>query len=327
MRKGGALGWEAEARSQERCARAAKETTVDVYGRNLSTKFGAEDAPFVVTRSLKGAEIAVTEVCVDRPLRRLSDPILKADAYMICLLLRDLPHNSYWEGGRQVSEISLRTGDVTIHSLLREPLAVIDKPVHSLLMYLPCAAFHALADQANVPRISELHYTPGEPVNDGVLRHIGLSLLPGLLTPERVNQLFMDHVTLAMAAHCAQTYGGMEPVSRPIKGGLAPRQEKRSKEMLAGDLRGETPLQEIADACGLSISHFSRAFRKSTGLPPHAWLLQIRIESAKAMLRAGDTPLCLIATVCGFADQSHFSNAFTRRVGLSPGAWRKTLLS
>jgi AraC-like DNA-binding protein len=246
---------------------------------------------------------------------------------MICLMLRDLPHNSYWEAGRQVSENSLRTGDVTIHSLLREPLAVIDKPIHSLLMYLPCAAFHALADQANVPRISQLHYNPGEPVNDEILRHIGLSLLPALRTPERVNRLFMDHITLAMATHCAQTYGGMEPVSRPIKGGLAPWQQKRSKEMLAGDLTGETTLHEIADACGLSISHFSRAFRKSTGLPPHAWLLQIRVESAKAMLRAGDTPLCLIATACGFADQSHFSNVFTRRVGLSPGAWRKTALS
>ena len=327
MRNGSAPGWEAEPRRQERCARAAKETTVDVYGRNLGTKFGAEDAPFVVTRSLKGAEIAVTEVRVDLPLGRLSDPILEADAYIICLMLRDLPHNSYWEAGRQVSENSLRTGDITIHSLLREPLAVIDKPIHSLHMYLPCAAFHALADQANVPRISQLHYNPGEPVNDDILRHIGLSLLPALRTPERVNRLFTDHITLAMAAHCAQTYGGMEPVSRPIKGGVAPRQEKRSKEMLAGDLTGEIPLHEIADACGLSISHFSRAFRKSTGLSPHAWLLQIRVESAKAMLRAGDTPLSLIAMACGFADQSHFSNVFRRRVGLSPGAWRKTVLS
>jgi AraC family transcriptional regulator len=303
------------------------QATAGVYGRNLGKKFGAEDAPFIVTRSLKSAEIAVTELCVDRPLGRLSDPIPEADAYMISLMLRDLRQNSYWEEGRQVSENSLRTGDVTLHSLLREPLALIDKPVHSLLLYLPCAAFHALADQANVPRIGELYYKPGEPLNDDIVRRIGLSLLPALRTPERVNRLFIDHITLAMAAHCAQTYGGMEPVSRPIKGGLAPRQEKRSKEMLAGDLTGETPLQEIAAACGLSISHFSRAFRKSTGLSPHAWLLQIRVESSKAMLRAGDTPLCLIAMACGFADQSHFSKVFTRRVGLSPGAWRKTVLS
>jgi AraC family transcriptional regulator len=76
----------------------------------------------------------------------------------------------------------------------------------------------------------------------------------------------------------------------------------------------------------LSVSHFSRAFHKSTGLAPHAWLLQARVESAKAMLRSGDASLSAIARACGFADQSHFARVFTSRVGLSPGAWRKVLL-
>jgi AraC-like DNA-binding protein len=117
-----------------------------------------------------------------------------------------------------------------------------------------------------------------------------------------------------MQAHC-----------RPIQGGLAAWQEKRSKEMLAGDLTGATPLSEIVQACGLSISHFSREFRRSTGLAPHAWLLHTRVETAKAMLRGREAPLSAIALACGFADQSHFTRVFTRRVGLSPGAWRKYL--
>jgi AraC-like DNA-binding protein len=93
--------------------------------------------------------------------------------------------------------------------------------------------------------------------------------------------------------------------------------------MIAGDLTGAAPLHEIAEACGLSVSHFSRAFRKSTGLAPHAWLLQARIESAKAMLRKRDASLSAIALACGFADRSHFTRVFTRQVGLSPGAWRR----
>jgi AraC-like DNA-binding protein len=241
-------------------------------------------------------------------------------------MLSDLPNNAYWEEGRQVSAYSLRADEVTIHDLRREPLAVIDKSFHSLLFYIPFAALNALADQANVPRISELRYEPGVGVFDGIIKHIGLSLLPALRTPDRVSRLFTDHMTLALAAHCAQTYGGMQIVSRPLKGGLAPWQEKRSKEMLAGDLTGATPLHEIAGACGLSVSHFSRAFHKSTGLAPHAWLLQVRVDSAKAMLRSGDAPLSTIARACGFADQSHFARVFTSRVGLSPGAWRKAVL-
>ena len=119
-------------------ANQGSRATAGVYGRNLGEKFGAEDAPFIVTRSLQCAEIAVTEVCVDRPLGRLSDPLPRVDAYMICLLLRDLPSNSYWEDGRLVSAHSLRAGQATIHDLRREPLALMDKPIHSLLCYLPC---------------------------------------------------------------------------------------------------------------------------------------------------------------------------------------------
>jgi AraC family transcriptional regulator len=307
-------------------ANRGSETMAGAYGRNLGTKYGAEEAPSLVTRSLHSTEIAVTEICVHRPPGRLSDPIPRVDAYMVSLMLSDLPNNAYWEEGRQVSAYSLRADEVTIHDLRREPLAVIDKSFHSLLFYIPFAALNALADQANVPRISELRYEPGVGVFDGTIKHIGLSLLPALRTPDRVSRLFTDHMTLALAAHCAQTYGGMQIVSRPLKGGLAPWQEKRSKEMLAGDLSGATPLHEIAGACGLSVSHFSRAFHKSTGLAPHAWLLQARVESAKAMLRSGDASLSAIARACGFADQSHFARVFTSRVGLSPGAWRKVLL-
>jgi AraC-like DNA-binding protein len=302
------------------------EAIAGAYGRTLGTKYGAEDAPSIVTRSLHSTEIAVTEVCVRRPLGRLSDPIPRVDAYMICLMLSDIPNNAYWEEGRQVSAYSLRAGEVTIHDLRREPLAVIDKPIHSLLCYIPSVALNALADQANVPRISELHYKPGLGLSDETINHISLSLLPALRTPDQVSRLFTDHVTLALATHCAQAYGGMQSVSKPLKGGLAPWQEKRSKEMLAGDLTGATPLHEIAGACGLSISHFSRAFHKSTGLAPHAWLLQCRVDSAKAMLRGGDASLSTIAQACGFADQSHFARVFTNRVGLSPRAWRKAVL-
>jgi AraC-like DNA-binding protein len=293
------------------------------YGRRLGAKFGIDDAPCIVTRSLQSAEIAVTEIRVDRPHGRLSDPIPREDAYMICLMLRDIPNSAYWEDGHEISAFSRRAGEVTLHDLRREPLVLIDNPIHFLFWYLPRAAFHALADQANVPRIEELRYDPGVAVRDDTIKHLGLSMLPALRTPDAVSRLFADHLTLALAAHTAQTYGGMQPYCRPIQGGLAPWQEKRSKDMLAGDLTGATPLNEIARTCGLSVSHFSRAFRRSTGLSPHAWLLDMRIEAAKAMLRRREAPLAMIALGCGFADQSHFTRVFTQRVGLSPGAWRK----
>ncbi len=295
----------------------------DAYGRRLGEKFGVEDVSFIVTRSLQSAEIAVTDVRIDEPLDRLSDPIAREDAYALSLVLRDLPDTSYWEDGRQVAKNTIRAGECVIHDLRRSPQVLVDKPMHSLLFYLPQTALDALADDANVPRVAELRYEPGIGVLDETVKSLGLSLLPALRAPEQVNRLFMDHLTLALVAHVAQTYGGMQPNFKPIQGGLAPWQEKRSKDMLAGDLTGVTPLNEIARACGLSVSHFSRAFRRSTGLSPHAWLLNMRVEAAKTMLRRREATLSMIALGCGFADQSHFTRVFTRRVGVSPGAWRK----
>lgn len=275
---------------------------------------------------LQGTEVAATELRVTKPLQRLSDPMPRIDAYTVCLMLHELPDNAYWEDGRQVSAISLRAGETTIQDLKREPMAMLDKRIHSLIWYLPYSTLNAVADEANVPRISELHYKPGVGALDATIQHIGLTLLPALRMPDRVVRLFTDYAMLAFAVHIAQTYGGMRTVSRRPIGGLASWQEKRAKEMLAGDLAGKISLREVAAACELSISHFSRAFRKSAGLPPHEWLLQARVESAKTMLRKRGASLPDIAKACGFADQSHFTRVFTRRIGLSPRAWRRVIL-
>jgi AraC-like DNA-binding protein len=309
---------------------AVRETSVvndtpgtGTYGRGLALNYGAEDGPFMVTRSLQRAEVAVTEVRVDRPLGQLSDPIPRQDAYMICLMIRELPRNIYWEDGRQVSAFSLPAGVTTLHDLRREPLALIDKPVHSLLWFIPQATLSTLADQTNVPRIDDLHYEPGVGIFDETIRQISLSLLPALHAPERVSRLFADHVTLAFAAHVAHAYGGMQTAPRLVKGGLAPWQERRSKELLAANLAGSIPLSTIAEACGLSVRHFSRAFRISVGAPPHAWLLQARVDRAMTMLRRREGSLSEIALTCGFADHSHFTHVFRRQVGMSPATWRR----
>ena len=295
------------------------------YGPRLSERFGVEDAPHIVTRTLQRAEIALTEVRIDQPFGRLSDPIPSEDAYVISVILGDLADSAYWEEGREHRQRALCAGDSLLHDLRRKPRVLVDKPMHSLLFYLPQKALDALADDANVPRIEELRYVPGVGAPDETIRNIGLSLLPGVRAPDEVSRLFLDHITLGLAAHIAGAYGGMQPQSKPIQGGLAPWQEKRAKEMLAGDLTGATPLSDIARDCRLSVSHFSRAFRRSTGLAPHAWLLHVRVEAAKEMLRERGSSLSMIALACGFADQSHFTRVFTRRVGLSPGAWRKYL--
>src|ERR1700730_16506711 len=194
----------------------------EAYGRRLGERFRVENAPAIVTRALRTADIAVTEIRCDSPLPEMCGPIQQEDAFLVGLHLRDTPNREYWEDGRRASVCDLRAGESCLHDLKRTPTALFNKPYHSLAFYLPRAALDAIADDANAPRIRDLSYKPGAGVNDVTIFALGSLLLPALSHPDQANPLFVDHVLLALGVHIAQTYGGMRPMSRPARGGLAP---------------------------------------------------------------------------------------------------------
>lgn len=294
-----------------------------VYGQRLGRPLHSRDAPSLITRSLRSAELAVTEARNDDPTPDLSGSLPAEDAYLVSLKLRDYPDCECWEQGRCVAKADVRAGATYLYDLKRDPRYVIDKPFHSLFFYLPRSALGDIARQPGVPRIGELSYEPGVGHDDGIIRHIGASVQEGLRRPDETNQLFVDHMMLALTAHVAQTYGGLRPSAEPNRGGLAPWQVKRACDRLESDLAGKVALQQIAAELGLSVSHFSRAFRMSTGLPPHQWLLRQRVKAAKQLMTVRDLPLSEIAMSAGFANQSHFTRVFSSMVGVSPGAWRR----
>jgi AraC-like DNA-binding protein len=88
----------------------------------------------------------------------------------------------------------------------------------------------------------------------------------------------------------------------------ASRQEDDDRNLAA-----EFSLKCLADECNLSVPHFARAFRHSTGKPPHRWLLDHRVEIAQFMMARSRASLSEIASRCGFTDQSHFTRILLRR--------------
>ena len=104
--------------------------------------------------------------------------------------------------------------------------------------------------------------------------------------------------------------------------GHEPHAVSRAKELLSSQLASPPSLEELAQAVGLSPFHFARVFRRATGLPPHSWLMQRRLEQARALLRNGCAPLS-VAMQLGFADQSHLSRQFKQAYGVAPGQYRQ----
>lgn len=107
------------------------------------------------------------------------------------------------------------------------------------------------------------------------------------------------------------------------QGGLAPWQVQLSLRLLLNDLSAGHPIKQVADHCGLSRSHFEKAFKVSLGTPPHRWLVRQRVEQAREMLDKTNDNIRLIALSCGFTDQSHLTRVFRAIVGSSPAAWRR----
>ncbi|MDG9923622.1 MULTISPECIES: AraC family transcriptional regulator [unclassified Pseudomonas] len=126
----------------------------------------------------------------------------------------------------------------------------------------------------------------------------------------------IDEVMLALYAQISQR-------RRQQSASLAPWQERRAKELIASNLGGELSIARLAAECGLSRSHFSRAFHGSTGYSPQQWRTHLRIERAKALLGGEGRSIAEVALDCGFADQAHLARVFSRLVGLPPSQWRR----
>ncbi|MFZ6747082.1 helix-turn-helix domain-containing protein [Undibacterium sp. JH2W] len=108
-----------------------------------------------------------------------------------------------------------------------------------------------------------------------------------------------------------------EPDSQPE---AAPPAIQHARSLIDDDPTAELSLQTLAQQQGLSRFQLLRAFAKSTGMTPHAYILQRRLQQARRLIAAG-MPLVQVAGECGFADQSHMTRLFIRNFGLSPGAY------
>ncbi|MDQ7981832.1 AraC family transcriptional regulator [Paraburkholderia sp. SARCC-3016] len=132
----------------------------------------------------------------------------------------------------------------------------------------------------------------------------------------------------ALAAHAAMLdalstllvrYGRTRPDAP--QAAIGDKRVSTMQELLRSALAEPVTLAELADAVALSPFHAARLFTRATGLAPHAWRNQVRLQRSLAPLRAG-VPVTEVAAASGFTDQSHFTRHFRRMFGVPPGRWQ-----
>ncbi len=137
------------------------------------------------------------------------------------------------------------------------------------------------------------------------------------------SQLYGDGLTSAIVARLIAN-----PTTKlKASAGLAPWQLRRVLDYLHEHLPARIELAILAKLTGLSQSHFSQAFRVSTGMAPYRWQIDARIRHAQQLLLTTSATLEQVAETTGFADAVHLGRTFRRHIGVTPIAWRRDRLS
>jgi AraC family transcriptional regulator len=157
---------------------------------------------------------------------------------------------------------------------------------------------------------------------DLVVAQLTKTILGQVRNREPLNMLALEDVSLLVSTHLLQHYGNGKGMLR-AQPRLESWQKIRTEEMLRTHLEGNVRITDLATACQLSPSHFSRCFRQSFGTSVHQWLIRLRIDMAKRLLRELKLSLAEVGFRSGFCDQAAFTRAFTKLEGITPFRWRK----
>jgi AraC family transcriptional regulator len=223
--------------------------------------------------------------------------------------------------GRSVAIGTARSGVVTIIPAGSSARWDIPGPVNVVQLYLPHTTLERVAGEADQDAPGDLLERTGHP--DPVTSRLLISAADVLGGNEALDALFRQQLTDLLATRLLAAHAGSPATFQPVMGGLPPKMLNRAIERLRSDSDADVSLAALASDVGLSRFHFCRAFKESTGLSPHAWLRQHRLEQAMNMLRDTDESVVSIAAALGYSSQTAFAAAFRKLTGETPSDWRR----
>ena len=138
-------------------------------------------------------------------------------------------------------------------------------------------------------------------------------------SPKPLHDLYGDGLSLSLIIDVLK----LTKTAPRRRSALAPWQLRRVTDFIEANCLRNIRLEELASLTGLSPSHFSHSFKASTGMAPHQWQMNARLDRAKQLLESRDQPLTTIAVETGFSDQAHFTRVFRKHLGTTPARWQK----
>ncbi len=273
-----------------------------------------DGSPFAITRLKSAVGIP------DRTTRVPSEAALHISVAVLPVPLRAY---DLWIDGKAIDVPYIPALRTSVMDLQSDPVCWVGTGFDYVHYHVPKAGLDEIAREHGIEPVGSYKFAICE--NDIVIAQLTQYVLPLIGSREWTGSLALDQFSLILGAHVLKTYGGLPRDGAGKRGGLAPWQQRRAAELLREKLDCVIHLAEMAVECGLSVSHFTRAFKTSFGVSPYRWLLERRIDRAKALLLANALPIADIAIRTGFSDQAAFTRAFHKTAGDSPARWRRAV--
>lgn len=177
----------------------------------------------------------------------------------------------------------------------------------------------AVAREAGT-RSPEFDYYEG--IHDPMVLQCALALAEESKSRGRAGELYVQSIANVLAVHTLRRYAGVTFEGSRTPPMMTVPKLLRAKDYIEANLSRRLSLDRIAEAAALSPYHFARSFKAATGLSPHRYVTQRRIEVAQVLLRSTRKPIGEVARQVGMPNQSHFSSHFRALVGCTPKEFR-----
>jgi len=180
-----------------------------------------------------------------------------------------------------------------------------------------------IAEQSECRNSGRIELTSIIKSRDPILGQIASSFLREMATKGIGGRLYSETLATQLAIHLLRNYSAVPLQPKQYSGGLSPSQLKIVIEYIKANLAEKIGLKDLASVAKISPSHFLRLFKQSTGLTPHQFVIQQRVELAKRLLKENKLLIIEISACCGFASPSSFAKMFRKVVGITPKAYRQ----
>jgi AraC family transcriptional regulator len=251
-----------------------------------------------------------------------------SQSHLIILLPDGIAGGCQWSNGSQTGKLSLVAPNTILFNPARAYLWIrkrTSQPCRILLLSIDPTLVNRLG--VGDVNVADLQFRQQIGIEDQGIRLTLAAIKQEIEAPGLNSRLYIDSllmVLLTQLMRCASNFAAPRQPAY-VKGGLSNWRLKRALELLETD-RTKTPsLAEIAAPLRLQPTSFCRAFKQSTGLSPHRYLLEHRVNRAKEMMKDRKRTLTEIALDCGFSSSSQFSIVFKRITGVSPRNYRLSL--